>query len=79
MDGLTVHVGGSNRQLERTMKAFAATGISLYLIGYTGSGHFSNQFAVMPDTSHAKELLRRMKGTIPKKQWFKERQQPHFF
>lgn len=71
---ITVHVGGSNRQLKRTRDAFKAAGIPLAVCGYTGSGHYSNQVAFMPDTQKARELLHRMKGTVAKKQLSDERQ-----
>lgn len=72
MDELLVHFGGSNRKLEKQMKAFKAADIPIHLCGHLGSGHHSNQAAVMPDTPAAKELLKKVGGSIRRDQGFKE-------
>jgi hypothetical protein len=62
----------SNRKLEKQMKAFKATDIPIHLCGHLGSGHHSNQAAVMPDTPAARKLLKKVGGSIRRDQSFKE-------
>ena len=71
MDELLVHFGGSNRKLEKQMKAFKIADIPIHLCGHLGRGHHSNQAAVMPDTPAARELLKKVGGSIRRDQSFK--------
>lgn len=79
VDIVQVHIGGSNRKLDRQFKAFAEAGIALQDLGGTGVGHWTNRDAIMPDTPKARELLHKMGGSVSKKQWFRDHQQPHMF
>jgi hypothetical protein len=64
MDMLRVHFGGSNRKYEKQMKTFHAEGIELWDCGSTGKGHWTNRNGLMPDTPAARELLKKVGGTI---------------
>ena len=65
---LSVRIGGSNRLLERQGKAFAAAGIPLSDSGPAAHGHWTNRHAVMPDTPAARELLKKMGGSVAREQ-----------
>lgn len=64
---LAVRIGGSGRLLEKQGRAFAAAGIPLRDCGQA-HGHWSNRHAVMPDTSAAREMLKKMGGRIAREQ-----------
>jgi hypothetical protein len=68
-DSLLIHLGGSNRKLEKQIQAFKAANIPIDIVGSTGRGHPSHHNAVMPDTLTARELLKKVGGTIRREQW----------
>jgi hypothetical protein len=68
-DSLLIHLGGSNRKLDKQIQAFKAANITIDLVGSTGIGHHSNHNAIMPDTMAARELLKKVGGTIRREQW----------
>lgn len=68
-DTLLVHIGGSHRKLDKQIRAFAHAGIPVRSLGYAGTGHNSNLLASMPDTPAARELLKKMGGSIRREQW----------
>jgi len=61
---LRVHIGGSNRKLEKQMQAFREADIPLTFSCGTGRGHHSNSYARMPDTPEARALLKKVGGTV---------------
>lgn len=70
---IAVHLGGSNRKLDRQIKAFAAANIPLYVGPSTGSGHHSNHHGTIPDTQAARDLLKAVGGTIRRQpDWLKQ-------
>src|ERR1035437_251118 len=76
-DLIKVRIGGSNRQYDRTVRAFTDAGIELRIGGYAGHGHHSNQVAFITDTKAARDLLRKMKGTVAREQkYYLKRSQP---
>jgi hypothetical protein len=68
-NNLNVHIGGSNRKLEKQMKAFKEAEIPLTVSCGTGHGHHSNSYAWMPDTAEARALLKKVGGTVCRRQW----------
>jgi hypothetical protein len=67
-NNLRVHIGGSNRKLEKQRQTFREAGIPLTLSCGTGRGHHSNSYAWMPDTPEAKALLKKVGGTVCREQ-----------
>jgi hypothetical protein len=73
---LAVHIGGSNRKLDKQMKAFKEAGIDIRDCGQALHGHWTNRHAVMPNTPEARALLKKVGGTIERDQaWFLSGQQ----
>ena len=64
---LYVHIGGSNRKYERTIREFNHAGILIEVGGHFGKwgSHHSNW---IPDTAEAREILKKCGGTVTRKQ-----------
>jgi len=68
MKRILVTFGGSHRQNEKTIRAFRDAGIELSDRGAAGLGS-KRRHGIMPDTPEARELLKKYKGTVARRQW----------
>lgn len=66
---LTIRLGGSNRKLDRQLKALSAAGVELHAGGCASLGiHHSNQRYSVEDTPETRALVKSVGGTIPRRQ-----------
>ena len=67
-DRLLVNVGGSHRQYKRVIDLFKKEGIPFSSSGCSSLGS-RRQAWVIPDTEHARTILKQAKGSVAQKQW----------